>query len=94
MVSEVIVSVENIDAALVHGPGLRWSVVGAHMAHDLGGGGIGHCLSHLGPSQERHRQDLGNPTLDRATQEKLIAGVGAEARGRGIDELEAARDRP
>ena len=95
MVAEGIASVENIDAALVHGPGLRWSVVGAHMAYHLGGGsgGIGHYLSHLGPSQERRWQDLGNPALDRATQDKLIAGVGAEARGRGIDELEAARDR-
>ena len=38
-----------------------------------GTGGIGHYLSHLGPSQERRWQDLGNPALDRATQDKLIA---------------------
>ena len=95
MVSEGIASVESIAAALVHRPGLRWSVVGAHVSYHLGGGsgGIGHYLSHLGPSQERRWQDLGNPALDRATQDKLIAGVDAEARGRGIEELEAARDR-
>ena len=95
MVSEGIASVESIAAALVHRPGLRWSVVAAHVSYHLGGGtgGIGHYLSHLGPSQERRWQDLGNPALDRATQDKLIAGVDAEARGRGIEELEAARDR-
>lgn len=94
MVSEDIAEVEDIDAALVYGPGLRWSVVGSHMAYHLGGGtgGIGHYLAHLGPSQERRWQDLGNPKLDPATQEKLVSGIAAEARGRGIGELEAERD--
>ncbi|MGI6855601.1 3-hydroxyacyl-CoA dehydrogenase NAD-binding domain-containing protein [Mesorhizobium sp. 1B3] len=94
MVAEGIAEVEDIDSALVYGPGLRWSVVGSHLAYHLGGGpgGIGHYLSHLGPSQERRWQDLGNPKLDEATQEKLVAGIAAESRGRGIAELEAARD--
>ena len=94
MVAEGIAEVEDIDAALVHGPGLRWSVVGAHMAYHLGGGpgGIGHYLAHLGPSQERRWQDLGHPRLDEPTQEKLVSGIKAEAAGRDIPTLEAARD--
>ncbi len=94
MVAEGIAEVEAIDAALVHGPGLRWSVVGAHMAYHLGGGpgGIGHYLAHLGPSQERRWLDLGQPRLDEATRDKLVAGVEAEAAGRDIPTLEAARD--
>jgi carnitine 3-dehydrogenase len=81
MVAERIADVDQIDMALVHGPGLRWSVVGAHMAHHLGGGagGIGHYLSHLGPSQERRWQDLGQPRLDAATCAKLGKGMAAEA---------------
>lgn len=94
MVAEGIADVAEIDAALVHGPGLRWSVVGAHMAYHLGGGpgGIAHYLAHLGPSQERRWQDLGSPRLDGPTQEKLVAGIAAEAQGRDIATLEAARD--
>ncbi len=94
MVAEDIADVEDIDAALVYGPGLRWSVVGSHMAYHLGGGqgGIAHYLAHLGPSQEKRWQDLGAPRLDGVTQEKLIAGIGNEARGRDISELETIRD--
>lgn len=94
MVAEGIAEVADIDAALVHGPGLRWSVVGAHLAYHLGGGpgGIGHYLAHLGPSQERRWQDLGQPRLDAPTQARLVAGVKAEAAGRDIPTLEAARD--
>ena len=94
MVAEGIADVEDIDAALVYGPGLRWSVLGSHMAYHLGGGpgGIGHYLAHLGPSQERRWQDLGSPRLDETTQRKLVDGIAVEARGRTIAELEAARD--
>ncbi|MDQ1901848.1 3-hydroxyacyl-CoA dehydrogenase NAD-binding domain-containing protein [Paracoccus sp. WLY502] len=94
MVAEGIADVDQIDAALVHGPGLRWSVVGAHMAYHLGGGagGIGHYLSHLGPSQERRWQDLGQPRLDAANCARLVEGIAAEAGGRDIATLEALRD--
>lgn len=95
MVVEGIADVEAIDQALVYGPGLRWSVIGAHLAYHLGGGagGIAHYLAHLGPSQERRWQDLGQPRLDPATIEKLIAGIEAEADGRSIATLEALRDK-
>jgi carnitine 3-dehydrogenase len=94
MVAEGIADVDQIDAALVHGPGLRWSVVGAHMAYHLGGGagGMAQYLSHLGPSQERRWQDLGQPRLDAATCAKLVKGIASEAAGRDIATLEAERD--
>ncbi|MGB3500837.1 MAG: 3-hydroxyacyl-CoA dehydrogenase NAD-binding domain-containing protein [Mesorhizobium sp.] len=94
MVSQDIADVEDIDAALVHGPGLRWSVVGSHMAYHLGGGpgGIAHYLDHLGQSQQRRWDDLGNPQLDAPTRDKLVQGIVAESRGRSVGELEIARD--
>lgn len=94
MVAEGIADVDQIDAALVHGPGLRWSVVGAHMAYHLGGGvgGIQHYLSHLGPSQELRWQDLGQPRLDVTTCAKLVEGIAAEAGARDIATLESERD--
>ena len=94
IVAEGIADVAEVDAALVHGPGLRWSVVGAHMAYHLGGGpgGMAHYLSHLGPSQERRWATLGNPSLTPEVCAELVAGIQAEAAGRGIAELEADRD--
>ncbi|WP_296762797.1 3-hydroxyacyl-CoA dehydrogenase NAD-binding domain-containing protein [Sediminimonas sp.] len=95
MVQDGIADVEAIDAALVNGPGLRWSVLGAHMAYHLGGGagGMAGYLSHLGPSQARRWAALGTPSLTQDVQQALVAGVEREAAGRGIAELESTRDK-
>ncbi|KAB2764278.1 3-hydroxyacyl-CoA dehydrogenase NAD-binding domain-containing protein [Brucella anthropi] len=94
IVAEGIADVSAVDRALVSGPGLRWSVVGSHMAYHLGGGegGIRHYLQHLGPSQESRWKTLGNPKLTQEVCQLLIEGVLAEANGKSIAELEAARD--
>lgn len=94
IVAEDIADVAAVDEALVYGPGLRWSVMGAHMSYHLGGGqgGIAHYLDHLGPSQERRWQDLGSPSLDGETCAALVAGIAQEAGGRDITTLEKARD--
>lgn len=94
MVQDGIADVEAIDAALVNGPGLRWSVLGAHMAYHLGGGcgGMAGYLAHLGPSQERRWAALGTPTLSPEVQSALVDGVARATAGRDIPDLEAARD--
>jgi carnitine 3-dehydrogenase len=95
MVQEGIADVEAIDSALINGPGLRWSVLGTHMAYHLGGGSAGMAgyLAHLGPSQERRWSALGAPSLTPDVQAALIAGTEREAAGRSMSELEAIRDR-
>ncbi len=94
IVAEGIADVSEVDAALVHGPGLRWSVMGAHMTYHLGGGqeGMAHYLRHLGPSQVRRWASLGTPQLTEAVCQALISGVDKEAAGRSVTELEAQRD--
>ena len=94
IVAEGIADVDAVDKALVNGPGLRWSVLGAHMAYHLGGGagGMAGYLDHLGASQEKRWADLGNPSLTSDVREKLVKGVAKEAAGRSIAELEAERD--
>lgn len=94
IVAEGIADVPAVDAALVNGPGLRWSVLGAHMAYHLGGGagGMAGYLAHLGPSQARRWESLGSPELTPEVQALLVAGVADEAAGRTIAELEAERD--
>lgn len=95
IVAEGIADVSAVDAALVHGPGLRWSVIGAHMAYHLGGGpgGIEHYLRHLGPSQERRWATLGSPSLTPQVCAQLVDGIALEAAGRPIAALEEQRDR-
>jgi 3-hydroxyacyl-CoA dehydrogenase len=90
-----VASVADIDAALTHGPGLRWAVQGAHLAYHSGGGpgGMADYLEHLGASQERRWATLGAPRLDAATRRLLVDGVAEEAAGRSVAELEAERDR-
>jgi len=94
MVEAGIADVSAIDAALVHGPGLRWAALGAHMAYHLGGGsgGMRGYLAHLGASQERRWVSLGAPSLTPELREAIAAGVEEEAAGRSIQALEEARD--
>ncbi|MCD6681634.1 MAG: 3-hydroxyacyl-CoA dehydrogenase NAD-binding domain-containing protein [Burkholderiaceae bacterium] len=94
LVEQGVASVEDIDAAVTHGPGLRWAIFGPHLTYHLGGGegGIEHYLEHLGPSQARRWASLGAPVLDDATKRALVDGVLEEAAGRSVGELERARD--
>ncbi|MBY0295661.1 MAG: 3-hydroxyacyl-CoA dehydrogenase [Methylobacterium sp.] len=95
LVAEGVASVADIDAALCHGPGLRWALMGPHLTYHLGGGpgGIAHYLEHLGPSQERRWASLGRPALTPEVRAAIAEGVAAEAGSLGIADLEARRDR-
>jgi 3-hydroxyacyl-CoA dehydrogenase len=94
IVATGIADVADVDRALMNGPGLRWSVMGAHMAYHLGGGagGITHYLEHLGPTQERRWADLGTPHLTPEVCRLLSDGIAQEAAGRSIETLEQERD--
>lgn len=94
IVAEGIADVADVDKALVEGPGLRWSIQGAHMTYHLGGGegGIRHYLDHLGPSQEKRWAALGSPSLTPEVKDAIVQGVLEEAAGRSISDLSAERD--
>ena len=94
LVEQGIASVEDIDAAMTAGPGLRWAVMGPHLLYHLGGGpgGIAHYLEHLGPSQLKRWSELKTPALTDALKRAVIEGVADEAAGRSVPELEAERD--
>ena len=95
IVAEGIADVADVDKVLIHGPGLRWSVIGTHLGYHLGGGdgGIDHYLQHLASSQERRWSTLGSPKLTPEVCNLLAEGVHQEAGGRSIAELEEERDR-
>lgn len=95
IVEQGIADVEDVDAAITAGPGLRWAVMGPFMTYHLGGGagGIAHYLDHLGPSQMHRWNDLGTPTVDEDLKRQVVGGVDREAAGRTIGQLEQERDR-
>jgi carnitine 3-dehydrogenase len=95
LVEQGVASVADIDSAMCNGPGLRWAIMGPHMTYHLGGGpgGIEHYLEHLGPSQVRRWESLGNPRLNSDVQRRIVDGVLDETKGRSVPELEERRDR-
>jgi carnitine 3-dehydrogenase len=93
LVLEDVASIEDVDAAIAYGPGLRWAFMGPHMAHHLAGGrgGLRHLLEHIGPGIERWWNDLGRPDLTPAAIDRLVEAFG-QAEARPIRQLEAERD--
>ncbi|UMA67091.1 3-hydroxyacyl-CoA dehydrogenase NAD-binding domain-containing protein (plasmid) [Roseivivax marinus] len=94
LVDQGVASVEDIDRAVVHGPGLRWAAVGPHLTYHLGGGsgGMAAYLDHLGESQEKRWKSLGTPTLTGELKGRLAEGTEREAAGRSVADVEADRD--
>jgi 3-hydroxyacyl-CoA dehydrogenase len=93
LVLEDVASIEDVDAAIAYGPGLRWALMGPHMAHHLAGGrgGMRHLLEHIGPGIQRWWNDLGRPDLTPSAIDRLVEAF-AEAETRPIAQLEAERD--
>ena len=90
-----LASVEDVDAAVARGPGLRWALMGPHMTMNLAGGkgGYRRMLDHFGPGMRAWWDTMTeNPELDGGLADAMVAGVAEEAGGRSIDDLEAERD--
>jgi carnitine 3-dehydrogenase len=87
-------SVEDVDTAVWAGPGLRWAAMGPTMLFNLGGGpgGLADFCDKYADSFHRWWDDMGDARLDRDTAAALVAGVDAEARGRGQQDLAENRD--
>ena len=94
LVIEGVATVEDVDAAISEGPGLRWALMGPHMTFALAGGegGLAHYLKHLGPAMTGWWQSLGSPALTDEVKQRLEAGIADEMAGRSIEELERRRD--
>jgi 3-hydroxyacyl-CoA dehydrogenase len=94
LVERGIASVEDVDTAISHGPGLRWALLGPFLnLHASGGpGGITHTLQHLGPALREWAADLGRyPETDDCI-EPIARGVGEELGGRDFAAILRQRD--
>lgn len=95
LVEQGAASVADVDAAIAHGPGLRWALLGPFVNLHLSGGegGLAHVQAHLGPPMEQWWQDLGAPSLTPELCERSVAGVDSELEGIDQAALQATRDR-
>ena len=87
-------TVEEIDASIAYGPGLRWALMGPCLAFHLAGGagGMAHMLDHFGAALLEPWTRLQAPPLTAELREYLVQGCLREARGRSVAELEGLRD--
>ncbi|MEU5878819.1 3-hydroxyacyl-CoA dehydrogenase NAD-binding domain-containing protein [Spirillospora sp. NPDC047279] len=94
LVDQGVATVADIDAAITHGPGLRWALIGPFLGQHLSGGagGIAHVLEHLGPPMEDWWGTLGDPRLTPGLKEKIIAGVRDELGGSAEAAVSTERD--
>jgi 3-hydroxyacyl-CoA dehydrogenase len=94
LVQRGVASVEDIDTAISHGPGLRWALLGPFLnLHASGGaGGITHLLQHLGASQREWARDLGQYPETDDYIDQIAAGVEAELKGRDFPAMLRQRD--
>jgi carnitine 3-dehydrogenase len=94
MVANGEATVEDIDDAIVYGPGLRWAIMGPGMTFHVAGGegGMAHVLDHFGPTLKWPWTRLEAPELTDELRRKMIEGCESEANGRSIDELIRERD--
>jgi 3-hydroxyacyl-CoA dehydrogenase len=94
IIEQGILSVEDTDAAVSYGPGLRWGVMGQSLQWHLGGGagGIKHFMEHLMDPLAGMFKALGNPNVTPELKQKVVDGVMREAGNRSVDELAQAEN--
>lgn len=87
-------SVEDIDFAIVNGPGPRWAMMGPCLTYHLGGGegGMEYCLEQFGPAFKLPWSRLDAPELTPELAAQLIDGTRRQAGDRDYSTLNRQRD--
>lgn len=94
LVNDGVATTEEIDAAVVYGCGLRWSLMGTFLTFHLAGGeqGMRHMLEQFGPALKLPWTKLEAPELTDELIDKVVEGCEYQAAGRPIAELDRRRD--
>ncbi len=92
-----VTSVEDVDKAIVNGPGLRWAIMGPYLTYHLGGGrgGIEYLLKHIDVSKAKWLETMAKWTeTPESAVEKAVKGVHELelVKSHSYDELEEWRD--
>jgi carnitine 3-dehydrogenase len=89
LIQQGVLSVEDADAAVSYGPGLRWGVMGQSLQWHLGGGpgGINHFMAHLMGPLEGLMKALGSPDVTPELKQTVVDGVKRMAGKRSVEQL-------
>ena len=89
LVEQGVLSVEDADAAICYGPGLRWGVMGPSLQWHLGGGadGIHHFMDHLMQPLAGMIATLNTPNVTDSLKRSVVDGVLREAGSRSVEAL-------
>ena len=89
MVANGEATVEQIDQAVINGPGPRWALMGPCMVFHVGGGegGMAYNLEQFGPALELPWTRLKAPPLTDELRERMVDGCEAMAGGRDFRAL-------
>jgi carnitine 3-dehydrogenase len=87
-------TVQQIDDSIVHGPGLRWALMGPILTFHLAGGqgGMAHMLDHFAPALLEPWTRLEAPPLTPQLRDRVVEGAVEEAGGQTVADLERRRD--
>ncbi|GAA0558385.1 L-carnitine dehydrogenase [Halomonas salifodinae] len=94
LVNDGVATTEEVDAAVVYGCGLRWSLMGTFLTFHLAGGepGMRHMLEQFGPALKLPWTRLEAPELTEELIDKVVEGCEYQAAGRPVSELDRRRD--
>ncbi len=94
MIANDEASVEDIDFAVVNGPGPRWAMMGPCLTYHVGGGegGMEYCLEQFGPAFKLPWSRMDAPELTPELAKRLIEGSARLAAGRDYSTLNRQRD--
>ena len=94
IINENIASTDDLDKAIIHGPGLRWSLMGIFLTFHLAGGkqGMRHMLNQFGPSLKLPWTKLKAPKLTKKLTDRIIKGTKKQSKGKSIKKLTTTRD--
>jgi 3-hydroxypropionate dehydrogenase (NADP+) len=96
IVNRGIASVEDVDKAVMAGPGIRWAMMGPYLTYHLGGGegGIEYLMDHIGVKKQEWLKDMANWTeFPDGVKDKAVQGVDELVGDMCLEELEAWRDK-
>jgi len=94
MIANDEASVEDIDFAMVNGPGPRWAMMGPCLTYHVGGGegGMEYCLEQFGSALKLPWSRMDAPELTPELAKKLIDGADRLAGDRDYATLNRQRD--
>ncbi|MGD0805522.1 MAG: 3-hydroxyacyl-CoA dehydrogenase NAD-binding domain-containing protein [Candidatus Bathyarchaeia archaeon] len=98
LVDTGVASAEDVDKAIVNGPGLRWAIMGPYLTYHLGGGkgGIEYLMRHIDVSKAKWLETMAKWTeTPESAVEKAVEGVHEMdlVREHSYEELEDWRDK-